>query len=262
LADRKLSLSPTRIATYLACLTMYKYDYIDKIGKFYHKSRAGNSFGATLHQALQQFHEAGGAAFENADDLGARALAAWRPAGFVDAAEELAHKELAIEVLKEYHVQAVQRVESTRVFASEKMLKFDMGPFFLTGRVDRIDEHLADGAVEIIDYKSGRLEITEEHVRDALAMSIYQLLAKKLYPERRVFATIVALRSGHSASFELSSDQLEVWEDDIREIGRQIVEKDWDSVRPVYLPDICPTCDFLSRCTRYWNASNRAQSDL
>jgi RecB family exonuclease len=233
---------------------MYKYDYIDKIGKFYHKSRAGNSFGATLHQALQQFHEAGGAAVENAEDLTARAIASWRSAGFADEVEEAAHKELAVEVLQIYHAQAIERADAARVFLSEKMLKFDMGPFLLSGRIDRIDEHVADGALEIIDYKSGRFEVTEEQVRNALAMSIYQLLAKRLYPDRRVFATIVALRSGTSASVELSDAELDVWEDEIRDIGRQIIEKDWDAVRPIYLPDVCATCDFFSRCSRYWKS--------
>jgi len=236
---------------------MYKYDYIDKIGKFYHKSRAGNSFGATLHQALQQFHEVGGAVTENAEELTARAMASWRSAGFSDLAEEAAHKELAAEVLAKYHVQALARAGQTRVYLSEKMLKFDMGTFFLTGRVDRIDEYIDSGALEIVDYKSGRLEVTEDQVRSALAMSIYQLLAKRLYPERRVFATIVALRSGISASAELSESELDQLEDQIKGIAFEIMEKDWDSVRPIYLPDICPTCDFLSRCSRYWKAESR-----
>jgi putative RecB family exonuclease len=233
---------------------MYKYDYIDKIGKFYHKSRAGNSFGSTLHQALQQFHEAGGTAVESAEDLTARAIATWRSAGFTDAEEEAAHKVLAAEVLQTYHTQAQAHEGETRVFLSEKMLKLDMGPFILSGRVDRIDEHLGDGALEIVDYKSGRMDVTEDQVRSAPAMSIYQLLAKRLYPERRVFATIVALRSGISASAELSNDELDAWEEDVRDIARQITEKDWEEVRPVYLPEICPTCDFLSLCSRYWKA--------
>jgi putative RecB family exonuclease len=233
---------------------MYKYDYIDKIGKFYHKSRAGNSFGATLHQALQQFHEAGGAAAENAEALTARAEASWRSAGFADLAEEIAHKDLATEVLQKYYVHAAERTDLTKVFLSEKMLKFDMGDFVLSGRIDRIDEYISDGTLEIIDFKSGRLQVNEEHVRSALAMCIYQLLAKRLWPDRRVMATIHALRSGEFATVELSTEELDTWESEIKFIAAEIIEKDWDSVRPVYLPDVCPSCDFLTRCTRYWKA--------
>ena len=88
------------------------------------------------------------------------------------------------------------------------MLKWDLGPFVLTGRIDRIDEHSEDGALEIVDYKSGRLDVTEEDVKGALAMSIYQLLVKRNHPDRRVFATIHALRGGVTASASFSDEEL------------------------------------------------------
>src|SRR5689334_21595027 len=55
--ERKPTLSPTRISTYLDCAVKYKYIYQDKIGRFYLKARAGFSLGSTLHHVLQQFHE-------------------------------------------------------------------------------------------------------------------------------------------------------------------------------------------------------------
>ena len=69
-----------------------------------------------------------------------------------------------------------------------------------TDAVGRMKAHTADGALEIVDYKSGRLGMTEEDVKGALAMSIYQLLVKRTHPDRRVFATIHALRGGVTAS--------------------------------------------------------------
>ena len=56
---RKPTLSPTRIGTYLECAVKYRYIYQDKIGRFYTKARAGFSFGSTLHNVLQDFHEQG-----------------------------------------------------------------------------------------------------------------------------------------------------------------------------------------------------------
>ena len=58
---RKPALSPTKISTFLECAVKYRYVYIDKIGRFYLRSRAGYSFGSTLHHVLQQFHEQGAA---------------------------------------------------------------------------------------------------------------------------------------------------------------------------------------------------------
>jgi putative RecB family exonuclease len=227
----KLRLSPTRIGTFLACRVMYKYDYIDRIGRFYHKASAGNSFGSTLHQALHDFHVAGGVVAEDSEVLAKRAI------------------------------QTESRKEgATRVFLAEKMIAYDMGDFILTGRVDRIDEHLEGGALEIVDYKSGRTSVTPDEVRDALAMSVYQLILKRLYPERRVMATIHALRSGESATIELSDTQLTEWESELRHIGERLLGTDWESVRPTYLENVCPDCDFLRLCTRYWKSEREAMS--
>jgi RecB family exonuclease len=231
---------------------MYKYDYIDKIGRFYHKARAGNSFGATLHQALHDFHLAGGVRAEDSDRLARRALENWRSAGYVDVDDEARHRGLAISLLQNYHQAESIREQTATVFLAEKTISYDLGDFALIGRVDRVDEHAGDGALEIIDYKSGRTSVTEEEVRDALAMSIYQLILKRLYPDRRVMATIHALRSGDSATIELSNSQLDDWESHVREIGSQILHTDWESVRPVFLPEVCPDCDFLRLCERFW----------
>ncbi len=245
-------MSPTRIGTFLACRVMYKYDYIDKIGKFYHKSRAGNSFGATLHQALHDFHMAGGAIAEDAEALAGRAMTSWRSFGFSDAEEEARYQELAVSMLHTYHQGEAARAGQTRTFLAEKMIKHDMGAFVLTGRIDRIDEHVQDGALEIVDYKSGRSGVTAEDVENALAMCVYQLILKRNFPERRVMASIHALRSGDVATVELSGQQLDKWEYDLREIGEQILNMDWESVRPIFLEDECPSCDFLKLCERYW----------
>ncbi|HEX5324744.1 MAG TPA: PD-(D/E)XK nuclease family protein [Capsulimonadaceae bacterium] len=250
----KLRLSPTRIAAFMACRMLYKYEYIDKIGRFYHRARAGNSFGATLHQALQDFHTAGGAQSEDAQALGERAIAVWRSAGYADTNQEVRHQALAVEILEKYHEVASERADRTRLFLAEKMIKYDMGDFVLTGRIDRINEHLEDGALEIIDYKSGRDFVSEDDVREALAMSIYQLIAKRNWPERRVFATIHALRGGVAASAELTTEELSEWEDALRDVGRQIIETDYESLRPAYLPDTCPACDFYPRCNRYFQS--------
>jgi putative RecB family exonuclease len=256
----KLRLSPTRIGTFLACRVMYKYDYIDRIGRFYHKASAGNSFGSTLHQALHDFHVAGGVVAEDSEVLAKRAIQSWRSAGYRDEADEERHRELAISLLQSYHNAESRKEGATRVFLAEKMIAYDMGDFILTGRVDRIDEHLEGGALEIVDYKSGRTSVTPDEVRDALAMSVYQLILKRLYPERRVMATIHALRSGESATIELSDTQLTEWESELRHIGERLLGTDWESVRPTYLENVCPDCDFLRLCTRYWKSEREAMS--
>ena len=254
---RKPEFSPTRLKTFLSCPMMYRLEYVEKLGRFYHKARAGFTFGSTLHQTLQNFHEAGGSAEVSAEQLVKRLEADWQSQGYRDSAQEQAHKEAAVQILATYHAAASERADVTRTFLTEKMLKWDLGPFVLTGRIDRIDEHVADGSLEIVDYKSGRLDVTEEEVRGALAMSIYQLLAKRNWPDRHVFATIHALRGGVTASASFTEDELTTLEEEIRGLGLLILEKDFEAVRPLPLPHICPDCDFLPLCTRAWKRERR-----
>ena len=254
---RKPEFSPTRLKTFLSCPMMYRLEYVEKLGKFYHKARAGYTFGSTLHQTLQNFHEAGGSAEVTAEQLVERLETDWQSQGYRDAAHEQAHKEAAVQILETYHAAATERADVTRTFLTEKMLKWDLGPFVLTGRVDRIDEHPLDGALEIVDYKSGRLDVTEEDVKGALAMSIYQLLAKRNWPERRVFATIHALRGGVTASASYTEEEMAALEEDVRGLGLLILETDFEAARPLPLPHVCPTCDFLPLCSRAWRREGR-----
>jgi len=256
-APRKQELSPTRIKTFLACPMMYRLDYVEKVGRFYHRARAGLTFGSTLHQTLQTFHEEGGSAIVSAPELIARMETAWMSQGYQNQAQEEAHKVEAVRILESYHAASSATAEKTKPFLIEKMLKWDMGPFLLTGRIDRIDEHLDNGALEIVDYKSGRMTVSEEDVKGALAMSVYQLLVKRNYPDRQVCATIHALRGGVTASASFTDEEISALEDDLRGIGLLIMETDFEAVNPIPLPEVCPDCDFLPLCTRAWKREGR-----
>ena len=254
---RKPEFSPTRLRAFLSCPMMYRLDYVEKVGKFYHRARAGFTFGSTLHQALQTFHEDGGSAAVSAPELVAKMETVWQSQGYESLEHEQAHKEEAAKILTIYHAASEARAEQTKPFLIEKMLKWDMVPFVLTGRIDRSDEHLEDGALEIVDYKSGRLGVTEEDVKGALAMSVYQLLAKRNNPDRRVFATIHALRGGVTASASYTDSEMLELEEDLRGVGITILEKDFEAVHPVPVPYVCPGCDFLPLCTRSWKREGR-----
>lgn len=247
--NRKPTLSPTRIETYLECAVKYKYIYIDKIGKFYLRARPGFSFGSSLHRVLQQFHQEGESL--SAEDLVAGLEQRWISAGYETEEQEQAHLETGQQIVQAYHAAHQERAEAqVETIATEKTLSYDMGAFKLSGRIDRIDRH-ADGNLEIIDYKSGRLETTPEQVAGDLAMNIYQLLLKRQHPESRVFATLYCLRSGVSASVELSDEALDQLEQDLRVLGAEILERDYAQLEPVPM-DICADCEFLSRCMRIW----------
>lgn len=262
---RKFVISPTKLRTYALCAAKYRLEYIDKVGKFYHRARAGYAFGHSLHRALDTFHNAGGAEVVSAEDLAASLKGAWVAKGYTDADQETAYREEGLRILHEYHAAATaaraaqaEDVPPPQLLWTEKTLRADLSSeVALSGRVDRVDEH-SDGSLEIVDYKSGRDAVSHEDVRESLALSVYQLLVKHKMPDRRVFATLVALRTGARASAELGDTEHEELAATCLEAGDEIRTKDWENVLPV-VNDHCPYCDFLPHCSRFWRKEARQQ---
>ena len=262
---RKFVISPTKLRTYLLCPAKYRLEYIDKVGRFYHRARAGYAFGHSLHRALDAFHNAGGAEAVTAEDLTASLEQVWVAKGYADAEQETAYRAEGLRILQEYHAtaaearqQAAPETPPPALLWTEKTLRIDLSPdVALSGRIDRVDEH-ADGALEIVDYKSGRDAVSEGDVRDSLALSIYQILVKTKLPDRRVFATLVALRTGARASHELGDDERAEVSAACLETGEEIRTREWESVLPV-VNDHCPYCDFLPHCARFWRKEARQQ---
>jgi RecB family exonuclease len=261
---RKFVISPTKLRTYLLCPAKYRLEYIDRIGKFYHRARAGYAFGHSLHRALDAFHNAGGAESVTAEGLAASLEQVWVTKGYTDTEQETAYREEGLRILQEYHAAASASREETpeavppTTLWTEKTLRMDLSPdIALSGRVDRVDEH-ANGALEIVDYKSGREAASEEDVKNSLALSVYQLLVKNKMPDRRVFATLVALRTGARASAELSETERGELAAACRATGEEIRARDWENVLPVVC-DHCPHCDFLPHCARFWRKQAREQ---
>ncbi|NLN79600.1 MAG: PD-(D/E)XK nuclease family protein [Armatimonadetes bacterium] len=245
---RKLTLSPTKINTYLSCRLAFKFTYVDRIGKFFYKPKSFHTFGATLHRALDEFHKQGGAETQSADELIRTMQSMWTSAGYSSKQEEAEHLAAAQQFLDQYHSDHV--VEGAKTIFTEKQLRVDMGEFVLMGRIDRIDEH-TDGHIEIIDYKSGRIDVTEDEVRADTAMGVYSLLARRLFPNKRVTITIYALRSGKKATAEHTAEELSELEVMIRLLAAEIAQVDEDSViEPQWKPDQCPWCDYLSLCVK------------
>ena len=267
---RKFVISPTKLRTYLTCPAKYRLEYVDKLGRFYHRARAGYAFGNSLHRALDAFHNAGGADAVTPQDLAASLDEVWVAKGYEGTEQETAYREEGMRILLEYHAAAVAAAgrdaeaaldaapppPPPQLLWTEKTLRMDLSAdIALSGRVDRVDEH-HDGALEIVDYKSGREQVAEEDVRNSLALSIYQILVKQKMPDRRVFATLVALRTGARASAELDEAERDELRAACLATGEEIRTRDWENVLPV-VNDHCPHCDFLPHCARFWRQEAR-----
>lgn len=246
---RQPTLSPSKITTYLACPVKYRWTYVDPRGKWYLRSKSYYSFGSTLHRVLERFHDSEEAGVTTTDEVLAAYEESWIDAGFSSAEEMQEAYGEGKEILERYVAEVAIKPKIANTLYIEKLFGQKMQGFRLVGRVDRVDEH-DDGALEIIDYKSGREHVEEEEVATDIAMGIYQLLVKRKHPDRRVFATIIALRTGAQASWEMPMEEMDLFEQDLQLLGDEILTEDYPELIPVFKP-ICTRCDFLPLCRKH-----------
>lgn len=222
------------------------WTYFDARGKMFLRAKSYYSFGSSLHNVLQRFHDAGDTGVETKEQVLAAYEENWIDAGFSSPEEMADAFGEGREILERYVEEAAARDTGAKTLFVEKQLREDLGDFVLLGRVDRVDEY-PDGRLEIVDYKSGRSGVSEDEVATDLAMSIYQLLLKRRFQDRQVSATIIALRSGESATATLDDEQLREVEMAVKELGVEILNANWEE-RPIVRKSLCEHCDFLRLC--------------
>lgn len=241
---RKPTLSPTRFSTYLACPVMYRWLYVDKRYQWFAKPKSYYSFGASLHQVLERFHDSNDLGVQTTGEALAALEENWMTSGYSspeEAAEALAEGRVLVEG---YVAEAVEVEQGTTTLFVEKDVLRDMGAWTLSGRIDRIAER-EDGTIEIIDYKTGSLP-AESPAFD-IAMGCYALLAQQMFPEKRLMTTIISLRSHERASVERTESDLKEFEADLRVLASEILNRDYPTIEPKPKP-LCINCDFLRVC--------------
>ena len=242
-------LARTKITTYLACPDKYKWTYVDPRGKWYLKSKSYFSFGSSLHKVLQRFHDSGDNGVQTTDQAVAALEESWIEAGYSSQEEMMESMAEGKAIIEEYTETFLSEPVTSNTIYVEKLLRTDLGDFTLLGRVDRVDEH-EDGTLEVIDYKSGRNAVDDEQVKYDLAMGIYQVLLSKLHAGNKVKATIIALRSNSRGTSSMSQEELAAFEEDLKQIGKEILDRDYENMVPV-AKDLCESCDFLPLCRQH-----------
>ena len=173
----------------------------------------------------------------------------WIEAGF-NSAEEMAEAYGEGKLILERHVEEhKKRPTTSQTLFVERQLKLDMEEFELVGRLDRVDQH-EDGTLEIIDYKSGRDSVDQDDVKFDLALGCYQLLLRHKFPGQPVKATVIALRTGQSATASLSNEELEELAGDLHSLGLRILTEEFHEIFPTH-KQICSRCDFIPLCRKH-----------
>jgi len=246
---RKPTLSPSKITTYLACPSKYRWSYVDDRGKWYLRSKSYYSFGSSLHAVLQRFHDQCDRGVTTTEQAVAALEESWIQAGYSSQDEMMQAMSEGKAIVEKYVENVATMPVTARTLFVEKQMRVDLGPFVLLGRLDRVDEH-EDGTIEVVDYKSGRGSVSEEDVATDLAMGCYQLLLREHFPEQKVIASIIALRTGEKATAGFSDDDAAQFKQDLVFLGIEILERDYENMVPIGKP-LCMECDFQPLCRRH-----------
>jgi putative RecB family exonuclease len=254
----KLRLSPTRLRLYLFCPKAYHYCYVK--GLRWGEMSPASSFGGSLHRALQAFHEAGALAPPSVEDLLQNFRSSWTTAGYRDSAEEAEHRDAGENILRQYFEAA--QVPGREAVLVERQVKWEYPEFsilrerdqlelpgyVLIGKLDRLDR-LPTGELEVVDYKSGRREVTEDDVRASLAMAVYQLIVARMYPNTPVLATVICLPTGAKATVRRAPEELDQLEQEIRMVAvRILTEATYNATPGAH----CARCVFERICPAAW----------
>lgn len=242
--------SPTRLNLYRFCPRAYLFQY--ERGLRWGGVSSAQSFGGSVHRTLQAFHERGGAATVSLDDLKTELAGRWSDAGYGSAEEAAAFRAAGEAMLSRYHDAAAEPGRTT--LANEVTVQRRYATYVLFGKIDRLDRR-PDGALEVIDYKSGRRVYGEDDVRASLAMTVYQLLVARENPGVAVYTGILNLRTGDSAFVLRSDDELDAVEAEVAALVATIQ----GDVEKAPVPGAqCAECPYPSVCPegRAWLRAN------
>lgn len=242
------SLSYSAIQTFKECPLHFKLRYILNIPT---PLTAPLAFGNSLHAALREFYQQIVAGQVRPDRHEEESLLLrlleknWLSEGYFSKKHEQESWQRAQKFLQGYLSADLHRkanpiyLELPFTFRVDKTLK-------ITGKIDRIDE-LADGVIEIIDYKSGANVPTLKEIDLDLQMTIYALAAVEVLNKHleKVRLSFYFLEAGQRITTTRTWQQLEEAKKDLLAIRNEIERSDFSCSRS----RICENCEFKLFCS-------------
>jgi DNA helicase II / ATP-dependent DNA helicase PcrA len=236
--DGRLSLSASDLTLYLTCPLKYKFARVFGIPQ---EPTINQRFGILMHNVLERFHKEPP---EEGDEL--RALnrlfeAGWRRGGFGKSDDEMQYRDRGKEALRLYWER--ERVSEAEPVWLERKFDFKIADHHVRGRVDRVDR-LADGAYELIDYKTGERK-TEAELDSDLQLALYRLAAREAWDIEAAYASYDYVLDADKVAAPTKPDDAERVERTVVTVGEGVLSQDFE---PRPSPSVCSWCDYRLVC--------------
>ena len=231
-------LSYSQIETYLTCPLQYKYAYVLKIPT---PPSHALSFGNSIHATLLDYHNR--LMFGEQVDLD-KLLEIyknnWQPLGYLNEEHRQMRFKEGKELLKKYYEENKNKIFKHKGLEKNFNMKIDGIKFY--GKIDRIDE-LADGGVEIIDYKTGQTKTQKDVDKDS-QVAFYAIAAKEIFGLNVEKLTYYFLDSGEKISTTRTPKQLEEKKKEVVEVIGRMKSGNFEATPGMH----CLWCDYKEIC--------------
>lgn len=244
----------SQLAAFSNCPLQYKFAFVLKIPA--PSDKASLIFGRVLHNVLHDFLEpleGDNQTFQKSlfDDkkkiklTGEKLLelyeARWQADGYNDKEERAKYYQKGKDILNKFWANWQQEAPEEILFL-EKNFTFKIGDGIIKGAIDRVDR-LADGSLEIIDYKTGNPKEKLEYT-DKRQLILYKIFLEEFLNVKVSLLSYYYLEGTYKTSFVAKDKDIEKLR---LEVLKEIVQ-----IRQGNFPpnptELCKYCDFRGIC--------------
>ncbi|MGH2939496.1 MAG: PD-(D/E)XK nuclease family protein [Solirubrobacterales bacterium] len=236
--DGRLSLSASDLTLYLTCPLKYKFARVFGIPQ---EPTINQRFGILMHNVLERFHKEPPEEGDEMRTLSRLFEGGWRRGGFGNTDDEMQYRDRGREALRLYWER--ERVSDSEPVWMERKFDFKVADHHVRGRVDRVDR-LADGAYELIDYKTGERK-TEEELDSDLQLALYRMAAREAWDIEAAYASYDYVLDAEKIPAPTRPDDAERVERTVVTVGEGVLSQDFE---PRPSPSVCSWCDYRLVC--------------